>query len=70
MMLVTVWVFIGVEGAAVYSQRAAKRSDVGRATVIGFAGVLVLAARRQPAVLRPDGPGRRSRASPTRRWRA
>ena len=42
MMLVTVWVFIGVEGAAVYSQRAGKRSDVGRATVMGFLGVLVL----------------------------
>ncbi len=42
MMLVTVWVFIGIEGASVYSQRAAKRSDVGRATVIGFAGVLAL----------------------------
>jgi arginine:ornithine antiporter / lysine permease len=42
MMLVTVWVFIGVEGAAVYSQRAAKRSEVGRATVMGFVGVLVL----------------------------
>ena len=42
MMLVTVWVFIGVEGAAVYSQRAARRSEVGRATVLGFAGVLVL----------------------------
>lgn len=42
MMLVTVWVFIGIEGASVYSQRAAKRSDVGRATVIGFVGVLAL----------------------------
>ena len=42
MMLVTVWVFIGIEGAAVYSQRAAKRNDVGRATVLGFAGVLAL----------------------------
>lgn len=42
MMLVTVWVFIGIEGAAVYSKRAAHRHDVGRATVIGFAGVLVL----------------------------
>jgi arginine:ornithine antiporter / lysine permease len=42
MMLVTVWVFIGIEGAAVYSQRAAKRSDVGRATIIGFVGVLAL----------------------------
>jgi arginine:ornithine antiporter / lysine permease len=42
MMMVTVWVFIGVEGAAVYSQRAAKRNEVGRATVMGFLGVLVL----------------------------
>jgi arginine:ornithine antiporter/lysine permease len=35
-MLVTVWVFIGIEGASVYSARARKREDVGRATVIGF----------------------------------
>jgi arginine:ornithine antiporter/lysine permease len=42
MMLVTVWVFIGIEGAAVYSRRAADRRDVGRATVLGFAGVLAL----------------------------
>lgn len=42
MMLVTVWVFIGIEGASVYSKRAAKRRDVGRATVLGFAAVLAL----------------------------
>ncbi len=42
MMLVTVWVFIGIEGAAIYSERAKSRRDVGRATVLGFAGVLVL----------------------------
>jgi arginine:ornithine antiporter/lysine permease len=42
MMLVTVWVFIGIEGASVYSQRAARRKDVGRATVLGFVGVLAL----------------------------
>ena len=35
-MLVTVWVFIGIEGASVYSGRAQNRSDVGKATVIGF----------------------------------
>lgn len=40
MMLVTVWVFIGIEGASIYSRRANKRSDVGRATVIGFLFVL------------------------------
>jgi arginine:ornithine antiporter/lysine permease len=43
-MLVTVWVFIGIEGASVYSTRAAKRSDVGRATIIGFIGCLGLYA--------------------------
>ncbi len=42
MMLVTVWVFIGIEGASVYSARAANRADVGKATVIGFVGVLLL----------------------------
>src|SRR5215208_1549250 len=42
MMLVTVWVFIGIEGAAIYSQRAVRRSDVGRATVLGFGAVLAL----------------------------
>lgn len=42
MMLVTVWVFIGIEGASVYSGRAEKRSDVGKATVLGFFGVLAL----------------------------
>ncbi|MFV1942164.1 arginine-ornithine antiporter [Pseudomonas luteola] len=42
MMLVTVWVFIGIEGASVYSARAEKRRDVGKATVIGFLGTLLL----------------------------
>jgi arginine:ornithine antiporter/lysine permease len=41
-MLVTVWVFIGIEGASVYSARASKREDVGRATVLGFLICLVL----------------------------
>ncbi|MBC3422964.1 arginine-ornithine antiporter [Pseudomonas wayambapalatensis] len=41
MMLVTVWVFIGIEGASIFSSRAAKRSDVGKATVIGFITVLL-----------------------------
>jgi len=35
-ILVTVWVFMGIEGASVYSARAKGRQDVGRATVIGF----------------------------------
>lgn len=41
-MLVTVWVFIGIEGASVYSARARRREDVGRATVIGFVITLLL----------------------------
>ena len=41
MMLVTVWVFIGIEGASIFSARAEKRSDVGKATVIGFITVLL-----------------------------
>lgn len=38
-MLVTVFVFIGIEGASVYSRYAQKRSDVGVATILGFIGV-------------------------------
>ena len=41
-MLITVFVFIGIEGASVYSRYAEKRSDVGVATVLGFVGVLCL----------------------------
>jgi arginine:ornithine antiporter / lysine permease len=35
-MLVTVFVFLGVEGASVYSRHARRREDVGRATILGF----------------------------------
>lgn len=38
-MLITVFVFIGIEGASVYSRFAQKRSDVGTATILGFVGV-------------------------------
>ena len=41
-MLVTVWVFIGIEGASVYSARAKRREDVGRATIAGFVITLLL----------------------------
>ncbi|WP_308491435.1 basic amino acid/polyamine antiporter [Microbacterium terrisoli] len=43
-MLVTVFVFLGIEGASVYSRYAKKRTDVGRATVLGFVSVLALFA--------------------------
>ncbi|MEU5877052.1 basic amino acid/polyamine antiporter [Spirillospora sp. NPDC047279] len=43
-MLVTVFVFLGVEGASVYSRYARRRTDVGRATVLGFLSVLAIFA--------------------------
>jgi len=42
MMLVTVFVFMGIEGASVYSSRALHRADVGRATILGFLITLVM----------------------------
>jgi len=41
-MLVTVFVFLGIEGASVYSRYAKKREDVGAATIIGFISVTTL----------------------------
>lgn len=41
-MLVTVFVFLGIEGASVYSRYAKTRSDVGTATILGFLGVTTL----------------------------
>jgi arginine:ornithine antiporter/lysine permease len=43
-MLLTVFVFLGVEGASNYSRFAQKREHVGIATVTGFLGVLALFA--------------------------
>lgn len=43
-MLVTVFVFLGVEGASVYSRHAKRREDVGRATILGFLMVLSIFA--------------------------
>ncbi|PJG60209.1 basic amino acid/polyamine antiporter [Aeromonas cavernicola] len=41
-MKVTLWVFIGIEGAVVVSARARHRKDVGRATVLALLGALAL----------------------------
>ncbi len=41
-MLITVWVFIGVEGAVVVSSRARHRRDIGRATILGLLTALVI----------------------------
>lgn len=43
-MLVTLWVFIGIEGASVYSSRAERRQDIGAATMLGFAACLAMYA--------------------------
>ena len=41
-MLVTLWAFIGIEGAVVMSQHAKSAKSVGRATLLGFAGCLAI----------------------------
>lgn len=41
-MLITLWVFTGVEGASVLSSHAKKKSDVGLATVLGILIALIL----------------------------
>lgn len=41
-MLITLWVFTGVEGASVLSAHAKKKSDVGLATVLGILIALAL----------------------------
>ncbi|WP_371349293.1 arginine-ornithine antiporter [Ancylobacter sp. IITR112] len=43
-MLVTLWVFIGIEGASVFSARAERRRDIAMATVLGFLTCLALYA--------------------------
>ncbi|WP_374349968.1 basic amino acid/polyamine antiporter [Chitinimonas sp.] len=53
-MLVTVWAFIGIEGASVYSGRARAMQDVGRATVLGLMltlGLLIAVSVLSLAVL-------------------
>ena len=41
-MLITLWVFTGIEGAAVLSKHARSRADVGRATIIGVSLTLAM----------------------------
>jgi arginine:ornithine antiporter/lysine permease len=43
-MLVTLWAFIGIEGAVVISDRAKNKKNVGTATLIGFVGALLVYA--------------------------
>lgn len=55
-MLITVFVFIGIEGASVYSRYAKTRSDVGSATILGFVGVtgLMVAITLLPYAIMPQ----------------
>ena len=39
-MMITIWVFVGIEGAVAISGRAKKERDVGKATIIAFICVL------------------------------
>lgn len=41
-MLVTLWAFIGIEGAVVLSGKAKSQEIVGRATFLGFIGCLII----------------------------
>lgn len=41
-LLVTVFAFIGIEGASAYSRHARGRRDIGRATVLGYLSVLAI----------------------------
>jgi arginine:ornithine antiporter / lysine permease len=43
-MIITTFVFLGIEGASVYSRYAKKRQDVGKATVLGLLSVLSIFA--------------------------
>ncbi|MBP5181399.1 MAG: amino acid permease, partial [Lentisphaeria bacterium] len=43
-MLVTLWAFIGIEGAIVISDKAKDQKSVGSATLMGFLGCLVIYA--------------------------
>ena len=41
-MMVTIWVFVGIEGAVAISGRAKNERDVGKATIIAFVCVLTI----------------------------
>lgn len=41
-LMVMMWVFVGVEGASMLSARAEKKSEAGKATIIGLLSLLVI----------------------------
>ena len=40
--MVMLWVFVGIEGASVVGSRAKKQSDVGKATILGIFGLIII----------------------------
>ena len=63
-MLVTVFVFLGIEGASVYSRFAENAPDVGAATILGFVGVTCLMVAGHAAALRGAAARRDRRHAP------
>ncbi|MBB5887976.1 basic amino acid/polyamine antiporter [Lactovum miscens] len=41
-LMVMIWVFVGIEGAAMMGDRAKKKSDAGRATILGLISLIVI----------------------------
>lgn len=41
-VMVMLWVFVGIEGASVVGSRAKKKSDVGKATILGIFGLIIV----------------------------
>lgn len=41
-MIIMMWCFVGIEGAPVVSSRAARKTDVGKATLIGFICLMLI----------------------------
>lgn len=41
-MIIMKWCFVGIEGASVVSSRAARKTDVGKATLIGFICLMLI----------------------------
>lgn len=41
-IMVMLWIFVGIEGASVVGSRAKKQSDVGKATILGIFGLIII----------------------------
>lgn len=41
-LMVMIWVFVGIEGAAMMGDRAKRKSDAGKASILGLIALLVI----------------------------